>query len=113
MAMKKILIFVISLVLLSSCSQKAPLTRLSEPLYEIAFDKNADSLTIAAVEQLKYYLEKISGARFRITKNPLRGEKYIYVGKGLLKQDSSIQSIPKLKNDGFLIDIGSNRIIIS
>ena len=95
--MKKLLIFLFSVLLLSSCAQKIPVTRLSEPLYEIAFDKNADSLTIAAAEQLKYYLEKISGARFRMTKKPVRGEKYIYVGKEILKNDSTLKYILRLK----------------
>jgi len=111
--MKKIVLLLLLVVLLDSCSTKFNLINNNKSFFEIAVGSNSDSLTFKAAGKLQFYLEKITGTRIALTNNPAEGGKYIYLGKNAITDSVVIRKINSLKDDGFYLDISSKRIFLA
>jgi hypothetical protein len=111
--MRKLIILFLTVSLLASCTGRVTLFKKDKLLFNIAISSKSDSLTIEAAGLLKTYIYKITGADVQVIKDPADDLKYIYLGKDIQKEDSVTGIINNLKNEGFIIDIDQNRIILA
>ena len=102
--MKKILYFVLIILLSFSCIQKNNF----EPNYAIVITKDADSISRRAALQLQDYWAKIADKKIEIIEEA-NGKKPIFIGNSFALQ-SHQQQLDSLKDDGFIIDINDNSI---
>lgn len=111
--MRNLIILFLTISLLASCTGRVTLLKKEKLLFSIAISSKSDSLTIEAAALLKTYINKITGADVQVIKDPADDLKYIYLGKEIRKEDSVTGIINNLKNEGFIIDIDQNRIILA
>jgi hypothetical protein len=83
--------------------QNHPITRQGRPLYAIILDKDADSLTCFAANELQDYLFRISGAQVRISDKPLKRFKSIFIGRDWFSKKEASEKLDALNGDGFCI----------
>lgn len=62
-------------------AQNYLLSKDGNAFYSIVVDKQADSLTMYAAEELQDFLYKITGARFKISNKSSVREKSIFIGR--------------------------------
>jgi hypothetical protein len=72
-------------------------------LYNIVVDKDADSTTFFAANELQDYLYKISGAAVKITNKPDKRLKSFFVGSEWFTLKSQFGKLKSLSSDGFCI----------
>lgn len=102
--MKKIACFLLFWGFVVSISaQNYLLSKDGNTLYSIVVDKQADSLTMFAAEELQDYLHKISGARFKISNKSAVREKSIFIGKDWFAVRPQMAQLNALGEDGYCI----------
>jgi hypothetical protein len=111
--MKNLIISILTALLIASCSQNLILDKSQQAEYKIAISADADSLTIAAADLLKSYLNRITGINTPVVINPSKDQRLIYVGENIINDNQAHSRIDKLKDGGFIIDINSDRIILA
>ena len=76
--------------------------------YTIIVDKNCDSTTQYAAEELQNYIQNISGTKIAISNKRDKNRKEILIGKGTISDSLLIKKIENLKEDAFIIDTKSD-----
>ena len=111
--MKNLIFIFLTLTILASCKSQVRFIKNGIPQFNIAINSNSDSLTIEAANLLKTYLYKITGADVKVINNPEKDRKCLYLGKEIQNEASVVENISKLKDEGFMIDISHDRIILA
>lgn len=111
--MKNLIVLFLTIIFLASCSDRIILVEKGKSHFKIVISSTADSITINAADILKKYIGRISGADLPITYSPAENRKYIYLVGDLKDEDYISQNTDNLKDDGFIIDIEHNRIILA
>lgn len=85
----------------SISAQNYLLSKNENAFYSIVVDKQADSLTIYAAEELQDFLYKITGARFKISnKSSVRG-KSIFIGRDWFAASPQSAKLKAVGEDGY------------
>ncbi len=114
----KRLLFILALVqIITSCTKKENVNTIANNNlsdYSIAYSPNSGELTVEAAKELQHYIEETSGAKLEITNDINVDQKFIIIiGKDLVSDTSFLKNISELKEDGFIIKSGKDRIYIS
>lgn len=84
----------------------------SNQSYTIVIDKQADSLTVKAANQLQSYWERVYGKPIEISKKGEANAKSICIGKSFLSSDDN-QKLSQLKEDAFYIAVRADSILLA
>lgn len=97
------------LLILSICiaipvqAQKHKITSAGKAYYSIIIDRDSDSLTQFAADELQDYLFKITNTRVKISNRPAARYKSIFLGKEWFTKKAQYEQLERLNNDGFCI----------
>lgn len=81
--------------------------------YAIVVSQNADSLSQQSAEEIQNYIFKISGAKLEITHNLDVNKKHLLIGRASLTDSLLLSELDSLPEDGFLIHMDDQNIIVS
>jgi hypothetical protein len=94
-------------------SDKASLVYHQKSNFSIVISANADSLTGFAASEVQKYIYEVSGVKLSI-ENKYRKDNYqLIIGKSLINDKSLLAEINSLNEDGFIIKVSTNKIVLA
>lgn len=114
--MKFLSILFISIILLTACTPEPNqiiLVKNNHSEYSIVVSTGADSLTHLAANELQHYIFEVSQTRLEIKTKVSQEKKHILIGRDFIMDPSSLVALDTLDEDGFMIRVAEDIILIS